>query len=36
VTLEAVQIGGGAETIAVSGVTLDVEGQPVFTWSAAE
>jgi hypothetical protein len=36
VTLEAVQVGGGAETIAVSGVTLDVEGQPVFTWSAAE
>lgn len=35
VTLEAVQVGGGSETIAVSGVTLDVEGQPVFVWSAA-
>lgn len=34
VTLEAVQVGGGSETIAASGVTLDVSGQPVFTWSA--
>lgn len=34
-TLEAVQIGGTAETIATSGVTLDVEGQPVFTWATA-
>lgn len=33
VTLEAVQVGGGSETIAVSTVTLDVEGQPVFTWN---
>lgn len=36
VTLEAVQIGGPSETIAVSAVTLDVEGQPSFTWNAAE
>jgi hypothetical protein len=34
VTLEAVQIGGASETIAVSSVTLDVEGQPIFTWNA--
>jgi hypothetical protein len=33
VTLEAVQVGGGSETIAVSSVTLDVEGQPSFTWN---
>ena len=33
VTLEAVQVGGGSETIAVSAVTLDVSGQPEFTWS---
>lgn len=35
VTLEAVQLGGAAEAIATSGVTLDVDGQPVFTWSTA-
>lgn len=33
VTLEAAQAGGGAETIATSGVTLDVEDQPEFTWN---
>ena len=33
VTLEAVQVGGGSETIAVSSVTLDVEGQPSFVWN---
>jgi len=33
VTLEAVQVGGGAETIAVSSVTLDVDGQPTFVWN---
>lgn len=33
VTLEAVQVGGASETIAVSPVTLDVEGQPAFTWN---
>jgi hypothetical protein len=33
VTLEAVQVGGGSETIAVSSVTLDVSGQPVFVWN---
>lgn len=35
VTLEAVQVGGGSETIAVSSVTLDVSGQPTFVWSDA-
>lgn len=34
VTLEAVQVGGGSETIAVASVTLDVEAQPTFTWNA--
>lgn len=34
VTLEAVQVGGGSETIAVSSVTLDVSGQPEFTWNS--
>jgi hypothetical protein len=33
VTLEAVQVGGGSETIAVSAVTLDVDGQPEFIWN---
>lgn len=33
VTLEAIQIGGAAETVAVSSVTLDVDGQPAFTWN---
>jgi hypothetical protein len=33
VTLEAVQVGGGSATIAVSSVTLDVEGQPSFVWN---
>lgn len=33
VTLEALQVGGGSETIATSGVTLDVDGQPTFVWS---
>lgn len=33
VTLEAVQLGGASEAIATSGVTLDVEGAPVFVWS---
>jgi hypothetical protein len=33
VTLEAVQVGGGSETIATSAVTLDVDGQPTFVWS---
>lgn len=35
VTLEAVQVGGAGKSIATSGVTLDVDGQPEFTWSAA-
>ena len=33
VTLEAVQVGGGSETIAVASVTLDVSGQPAFAWN---
>lgn len=33
VTLEAHQLGGGAETIATASVTLDVSGQPEFTWA---
>jgi hypothetical protein len=33
VTLEAVQVGGASETVAVAPVTLDVEGQPSFTWN---
>lgn len=35
VTLEAVQVGGTGEEIGTASVTLGVEGQPVFTWSAA-
>lgn len=34
VVLEAGQIGGGAEGVATAGVTLDVNGQPKFTWNA--
>lgn len=33
VTLEAVQVGGASASLATSGVTLDVSGQPVFTWA---
>ncbi len=33
VVLEAAQVGGGAETIAVASVTLDVSGQPEFVWA---
>lgn len=33
VTLEAMQVGGASEAVAVSGVTLDVSGQPKFTWA---
>lgn len=33
VLLEAGQIGGGAETVAVASVTLDIDDQPVFTWA---
>ena len=33
VTLEAIQVGGASETVAVSSVTLDVDGQPEFTWN---
>lgn len=32
VTLEAGAIGGGAETVATASLTLDVDGQPDFTW----
>lgn len=35
VTLESVQVGGASEVIATSAVTLDVDGQPVFTWATA-
>lgn len=35
VTLEAVQVGGTGEEIGTGSVSLGVEGQPVFTWSAA-
>ena len=35
VTLEAGAIGGAAKTIAASTVTLDVNGQPDFTWNEA-
>lgn len=34
VTLEAGQIGGASETVATSSVSLDVDGQPAFTWRA--
>ena len=33
VTLEAGAIGGASEAIATSAVTLDVDGQPDFTWN---
>lgn len=33
VTLEAGAIGGASEAIATSAVTLDVDGQPTFTWN---
>ena len=33
VTLEAVAVGAAANVIATSAVTLDVNGQPVFTWN---
>jgi hypothetical protein len=33
VTLEAGAVGGAAKAIAQSTVTLDVNGQPVFTWN---
>lgn len=33
VTLEAVQVGGAAEAVATSGVSLDVDAQPKFTWN---
>lgn len=33
VTLEAAQAGGASEAIATSAVTLDVDGQPTFTWN---
>ena len=32
VTLEAAQFGGASEAVATSAVTLDVDGQPQFTW----
>lgn len=33
VTLEAVQVGGASEAVATSGVSLDVDGQPKWTWN---
>lgn len=33
VVLEASQIGGGSEDVATAGVTLDINGQPDFTWN---
>jgi hypothetical protein len=35
VTLEAVQLGGASQAVATSSITLDVEGQPAFTWAGA-
>lgn len=33
VTLEAIQVGGASEAVATSGVSLDVSGQPKFSWN---
>jgi len=33
VTLEAVQLGGASQAVATSSITLDVDGQPAFTWA---